>query len=155
MRQTTIPSSLSLCLAAAAVVMLILASPVLAAEYASIAKNDATVRSGPDIKKEALWTLFKGYPVQIVTRKGNWAQIVDFEGDKGWIATSLLSKEKTAIIKVSSANLRTGAGTDYEIVAEAKQGVVFKTVASEKGWVKVKHADGTIGWVLGKLLWPN
>lgn len=126
-----------------------------AAEYASISKNGATVRSGPAAKDEALWTMSKGYPVQVIARKGKFVQIMDFEGDKGWIAAELLGKEKTLIVKAASANLRTGAGKDYEIVAEAKQGVVFRTIGKEGDWLKVKHADGTAGWVLGKLLWPN
>lgn len=133
----------------------LLASTVIAAESASVLKNGANIRSGPDTKKEILWTVFKGFPVQITSRQGNWAQVVDFEGDKGWISTDLLAKEKTVIVKADTANLRVGAGKDYELVAEVKHGVVFKPLATEGDWVKVKHSDGTTGWILGKLLWPN
>ena len=125
------------------------------AEYASVLKNGANIRSGPDAKKEILWTVFKGFPLQVTERKGKWAQVADFEGDKGWITTDLLAKEKTVIVKAATANLRVGAGKDYEIVAEVKHGVVFKLLSTEGDWVKVKHTDGTTGWILSKLLWPN
>jgi SH3-like domain-containing protein len=124
-------------------------------EYASVLKNGANIRSGPDAKKEVLWTVFKGFPLQVKARKDKWAEVVDFEGDKGWISTDLLAKEKTVIVKADSANLRVGAGKDYELVAEVKHGVVFKPLDTEGDWVKVKHADGTTGWILGKLLWPK
>ena len=134
---------------------LLLAANAIAAESASVLKNGANIRSGPDTKKEILWTVFKGFPVQITSRQGKWAQVVDFEGDKGWISTDLLAKEKTVIVKANTANLRVGAGKDYELVAEVKHGVVFKPLDTEGDWVKVKHPDGTTGWILGKLLWPN
>ena len=124
-------------------------------QHLSVLKNGANIRSGPEANKEILWTVFKGYPLQVTERKGKWAHVVDFDGDKGWITTDLLAKEKTVIVKAATANLRVGAGKDYEIAAEVKHGVVFKTMATEGDWVKVKHADGTTGWILGKLLWPN
>jgi len=146
------PSLFSLLVGSA---LLLLASTATAAEYGSVLKNGTNIRSGPDAKKEVLWTVFKDFPLQVTSLKGKWAQVVDFEGDKGWIATDLLAKKKTVIVKADSANLRVGAGKDYELVAEVKRGVVFTPVSTENGWVKVKHADGTTGWILGKLLWPN
>ena len=135
--------------------LFLLASTAFAAEHVSVLKNGVNIRSGPDTKKEVLWILFKGYPLQVNARKGKWAQVVDFDGDKGWISVDLLSKEKTLIVKADTANLRVGAGKDYEIVASVKRGVVFKPLTTHGDWVKVKHADGTTGWILGKLLWPN
>lgn len=135
--------------------LFLLASTATAAEYVSVLKNEVNVRSGPNTKTEVLWTLFKGFPLQVIARKGKWTQVVDFEGDKGWIASSLLAKEKTVIVKVDSANLRGGAGTDHETVADVKHGVVFKLLTTKGDWVKVKHADGTTGWIFSKLLWPN
>lgn len=135
--------------------LFLLASTAFAAEHVSVLKNGANIRSGPDTKKEILWIVFKGFPLQVNARKGKWAQVVDFDGDKGWITTDLLAKEKTLIVKADTANLRVGAGKDYEIVASVKRGVVFKPLTTEGDWVKVKHADGTTGWILSKLLWPN
>ncbi len=121
----------------------------------SVLKDGANIHSGPDAKKEILWKVFKGYPLQVISRQGKWAQVVDFDGDKGWITNDLLAKGKTVIVKATTANLRAGAGKDYETVAEVKHGVVFKPLNTEGDWIKVKHADGTTGWMLNKLLWPN
>jgi SH3-like domain-containing protein len=93
--------------------------------------------------------------LQVTSRKGKWAQVVDYEGDKGWIATSLIGNQKTLIVKVDSANLRAGAGQDHEIIAEVKRGVILTPLTTQGEWVKTKHADGTTGWIFSKLLWPN
>jgi len=153
-RRTSLFPRLSLCgLLCAA--LLFQSLPASAAEYGSVLKDGVNVRSGPDTSKEVLWELFKGYPLQILSRKGEWAQIVDFEGDKGWIHTSLLSKQKTVVVKSDTINMRVGAGQAYEIVATVKYGVVFSPLEKDGEWVRVKHEDGTTGWIHEKLLWPN
>jgi SH3-like domain-containing protein len=134
---------------------LVAAPPAMAAEYASVAKDGVNLRSGPDTNKEILWEVFKGFPLQILSRQGQWAQVVDFEGDKGWIYTPLLAQQKTVIVKVNTANMRTGPGTNYETVATVKYGVVFQPLEQNGEWIKVRHEDGTTGWVFEKLLWPN
>ncbi|MBU2538302.1 MAG: SH3 domain-containing protein, partial [Proteobacteria bacterium] len=128
---TSTRSRLSLFSLLISVALFLFASTAIADEYVSVAKDGVNIRSGPDTTKEILWTVFKGFPLQVTSTQGNWSQIVDFEGDKGWIASSLLSKQKTLIVKVETANLRVGAGTDYEIVASVKQGVVFKPLTTE------------------------
>ncbi len=131
-----------------------MASTVSAAEYVSVAKDGVNIRSGPDTGKEILWEVFKGFPLKVAKRRGKWAQVIDFEGDKGWIYAPLLSKKKTLIVTANISNMRIGPGKDYEVMATVKYGVVFSPVETEGDWVKVKHEDGTSGWIYKKLLWP-
>lgn len=134
---------------------LVAATRTMAAEYGSVAKDGVNLRSGPDTSQEVLWEVFKGFPLQILSRQGQWAQVVDFEGDKGWIYTPLLAKEKTVIVKVNTANVRNGPGANHEMVATVKYGVVFQPLEKNGEWIKVRHEDGTTGWIFEKLLWPN
>lgn len=134
---------------------LVSAGAAVSAEYGSVAKDGVNLRSGPDTNKEILWEVFKGFPLQVLDRQGQWAQVVDFEGDKGWIYAPLLAKQKTVIVKVKTANMRGGPGTNYEMVATVKYGVVFQPLEKDGEWVKVRHEDGTTGWIFEKLLWPN
>lgn len=134
--------------------LLFLATAAQAAEYASIEKDGVNIRSGPGTEKEILWEVFKGFPVEVLQRQDKWAQIADFEGDKGWIYAPLLAKSKTVIVRRDNINLRVGPGTNYEVVATVKYGVVFTPLEREGDWVKVKHADGTTGWLHDSLFWP-
>ncbi len=125
-----------------------------AAEYASVNKDGANIRSGPGTNEEVYWEVFKDFPLKVVQRKDNWAKIEDFEGDTGWIYDSLLSDKKTVIIKVKKANIRVGPGENYEIVASALYGVVFNPGKKEGEWLEISHADGTKGWIHKSLIWP-
>ena len=126
-----------------------------AAEYVVVNKDGVNIRSGPSTKKEILWEVFENFPLKVIKRDGQWVQTQDFEGDKGWVFSPLLTKKKMVIVTVDAANLRIGAGTNYEIIATIKYGVVFKPLAREGEWVKVEHKDGTVGWLHDKLIWPK
>ena len=126
-----------------------------AAEYVSIKKDGVNIRSGPSTKDEILWEVFKDFPLKVIEKKGKWTHTVDFEGDKGWVFSTLLSAKKTVIVKVKTANMRFGPGTNYEILATVKYGVVFRLGKVDGEWIKVGHDDGTNGWIHKDLLWPS
>jgi len=144
---TVVPLLLSL--------LFLFSPPAQAKEWVSVKKDGVNVRSGPNTNKEILWEVFKGFPLEILQHKGEWAEVVDFEGDKGWIYAPLLSNSKMVIVKVDTANLRVGPGTSYEVTATVKYGVVFALIGTDGDWIKVKHDDGTTGWIHKDLLWPS
>jgi SH3-like domain-containing protein len=128
----------------------------LAAEYVSVQKDGVNVRSGPSTSAEVRWEVFKSFPLQVVKRQGDWAQVTDFEGDTGWIYAALLSPEKSVIVRKSKVNLRDQPNTDKDtrIIAIVKYGVVFTPLEKKGDWLKVRHADGTEGWISRDLVWP-
>lgn len=127
-----------------------------AAEYASIKKDGVNVRSGPSTSNEVRWEVFKGFPMEILKRDGEWANCRDYEGDSGWIHKDLLSKNKTVIVKKKKVNLRNvpNTGNNSKIIAIVKYGVVFDVLDKRGDWLRVKHADGTKGWIYNTLIWP-
>jgi SH3-like domain-containing protein len=134
--------------------LLLSSLPSFAAQYVSVKNDGVNVRSGPNTNKEILWEVFKGFPMEVVDKKGDWSEVVDFEGDKGWVYSPLLSNTHTVIVKVNTANMRVGPGKSYEVIATVKYGVVFQPIDSDGEWIKVKHEDGTTGWIHKNLLWP-
>jgi len=139
-----------------ALLLTALAFPSLAAnKYVTVKKDGVNIRSKPNTKSEILWEVFKDFPLQVINHKGDWLQTKDFEGDTGWIFKTLAGKEKRVIVKVNTANMRTGPGKNYELVATVKYGVVFTPLKKESSWIKVKHEDGTTGWIYKDLLWPS
>lgn len=126
-----------------------------AGEYLSVKNDGVNIRSGPSTSEEVLWEVFQGYPLEILKRKDTWAQCQDFEGDRGWIYTNLLSSEKKVIVRKNMVNMRAGAGKNYESIATIKYGVIFTPLEKEGDWLKVKHEDGTEGWIFKSLVWPS
>lgn len=123
------------------------------AKMVSINAPEANMRSGPSTRYKVKWVLGKGFPLQVINSKGKWLKVRDFENDMGWVYAPLTSRKGHMVVKKKIVNIRSGPGEKYRIVSKAKYGVVFQTLRQIKGWAKVKHQDGTIGWIYRKLLW--
>ena len=125
-------------------------------DYVSVKNDSINVRSAPSTKAEIHWEVFSGFPLRILKKEKDWVQTVDFEGDKGWVFGSLLSDRKTVIVKVDTANMRSGPGQGYDIIARAKKQVIFTPIDKEGNWIKVSYKNGMIvGWIYNTLLWPD
>ena len=117
-------------------------------------KNDvANIRAMPDTAADILWKAEKYYPLLIVEKRGAWYRFKDFEGDGGWIYSDLVDDTPTVVVKVHRANLRSGPGTQYDLVFDADKGTPFKVLEKKDSWIKVQHADGDTGWIFSSLVW--
>ena len=124
-----------------------------AAERMAVSAEIANVRSEPSTESETLWQVEKYFPLLIVEKKGAWYHFKDFEGDQGWIHSSLVDKTPSIIIKVRRCNLRVGPGTDYDVAFTVDRGIPFKVLQTKGKWLEVQHADGDKGWVFRPLVW--
>ena len=130
-----------------------LISVAQAREMVSVDRNEANMRSGAGTGHEITWVLARGYPLQVVGRKGKWLKVRDFENDEGWVYRSLTGRTPHMIVKSQVANIRSGPGTRNRIVGKAEYGEVLRTVKHGNGWVKIRTENGLSGWVARSLLW--
>lgn len=119
----------------------------------SVKGSVLNMRDGPGTHTQVLWELKRGYPLQVVERRGRWLKVQDFEKDQGWVAASLTGRQPHHIVKAPVANVRSGPGTRFRVVGKAEYGELLKTQEKRAGWVKVKRETGASGWVARQLLW--
>lgn len=128
-------------------------SSAFAAEYMSVVKDGINLRSGPDTKKEVLYQLPAGYPLEVIERKGQWLKVSDFEGDKGWIQESMVNKTPHVIVKVKECKVRSGPSIKDKVVGTGVKEVIFAKVDQKGDWIKISHPDLS-GWIQKDLVWP-
>ena len=125
-----------------------------AAEFVSVKKDAVNIRSAPSTKSKVIWQVFESFPLQVIKRDGKWVNVVDFEGDKGWIYDTLITSNKSVIVNVETANMRSGPTTGDTVVATVKKGVVFEPLEMKADWMKVRYKNEITGWMHNSLLWP-
>ncbi|HID01877.1 MAG TPA: peptide-binding protein [Desulfobacterales bacterium] len=128
------------------------------AKMRSIRGDKVQLRSGPGTKYASKWEYGDGFPLKVLSQKGSWVKVKDFENDTGWVFKKYLTSKPHMIVKVNKGkkkkiNIRSGPGTKFKIVGRAYYGVVFRTLGQEKGWAKVRHESGLTGWIKRSLLW--
>jgi len=125
----------------------------LAGEYMSVVKDGVNLRSGPDTKSEVLYELPAGYPLEVLGKEGQWLKVSDYEGDKGYVQSSLVNKTPRVIVKVKECKIRSGPSTTDAVVGNGAKDVTFEKVEQKGDWVKISHPELT-GWVHKDLVWP-
>lgn len=133
--------------------LLLLWGSAAEARMVSIDRDTVNIRSGPSTNYSVKWEVGLGFPLKIIASKGSWYKVRDFENDEGWVYAPLTSRKAHLVVKKPVVNIRSGPGTNYRIVTQAKYGVVFRTEKRVKGWVRVRHESGVTGWVARRLLW--
>ena len=125
------------------------------AETATVIKDGVNIRTGPGTKHPIYMEVFKGYPLKVLEKKGDWLHVSDVDKDKGWIYAPLTRKGDTVIVNAKqSGNMRSGPGLNHPIIANVKRGVVLQKLDQKGEWQKLKHSQGTVGWMHQNLLWP-
>ena len=123
------------------------------AERLAVSAPVANIRSGPGTNHNVLWKVEKYFPIRIIEQSGEWYHFEDFEGDKGWVHKSLVSKISAVITKNDACNIRSGPGTDSKIIFTVEKGIPFKVLESKGSWIRIEHADGDTGWIHKSLIW--
>ena len=137
------------------IVFFCVAGPLAAAsaERLAVSSRIANIRNGPGTTFDIFWKAEMYYPILVLERKGKWIRFQDFEGDKGWIHSSLVRDMPTIITTSPICNIRSGPGTKHAVLFTVENGVPFKVLEKKGNWRHVEHADGDRGWIHRSLVW--
>ncbi len=137
----------------AALSVFICAQAASAQSMVSVDRATVNMRASASTNATILFELGKGYPLEVISRKGNWLQVRDFENDKGWIHRPLVGNTAHLVVKVDSANVRSAPNTSSRILGKVEYGELLRTLDRRSQWVRVQQENGARGWVSRALLW--
>lgn len=125
--------------------------------FVSLRSDKVYVRSGPALRYPIKWIYKREHmPVEIVQEFENWRKVRGIEGEEGWIHQSLLSGERTVMIKTGEADqlipMREGFNVGARMIAKAEPMVVADLDKCSGDWCRIE-ADGYRGWVERNFLW--
>lgn len=123
--------------------------------FALIKANKANVRSGPGTNYNIKFTYkAKGIPVKVIGKYDNWNEIEDFEGETGWISSSLISRKRNIIVKSKSnyINLYIAANDRSRILLKLENKVIAKLLGCKEQWCKIEVSNKK-GWVKKTEIW--
>jgi SH3-like domain-containing protein len=108
--------------------------------WASIASGEAMMRTGPGRNYPGIW-LYKrrDLPVRVVKTYPNWRMIEDPDGTRGWMLVTLLSDQRTAIVKPGEPRpIYIEANESSRVRYRAEHGVVGRIEHCQGGWCQIK-----------------
>ena len=108
--------------------------------WASIASGEAMTRTGPGKNYPGVW-LYKrrDLPVRVVKKYEHWRLIEDQDGARGWMLVTLLSDQRTAVVKKGDPRpVRTEANESAHVRYLAQPGVVGRVDKCSNGWCRIE-----------------
>lgn len=122
--------------------MLLLWQSAAWADDGVISGSVVNVRSGPATDYEISGNLLQGTKVSVLESRGGWYR-VSYSGLTGWVSSQYI-EVKNSIVEVSgkAVNLRSGPGTGYQIVGQARQGDELKLLDRGSEWSQVETGTG-------------
>jgi SH3-like domain-containing protein len=128
-----------------AAVLVALTAPAAAQDrqppyWASIASGEAMMRTGPGRNYPGIW-LYKrrDLPVRVVKTYPNWRMIEDPDGTRGWMLVTLLSDQRTAIVKPGEPRaIHLEPNERSRIRYRAEHGVVGRIEQCRAAWCRIK-----------------
>jgi len=138
----------------AACLLLALAWPAAAGEFRSIAENGTLMYDAPSVRAKKLFVASRYYPVEVVINIDAWVKVRDHAGDLTWVEKKALSDKRTIVVTAALAEVRQTPSEDAAMVFQAQRGVALDLAEAQAGgWVKVRHADGQVGYVKLNQVW--
>ena len=138
------------------VLMVLSIATFASAEILSVKNNSVEISdsSNPYIAQVVL-VVPQHYPLKVVQEDGEYYKVSDFMGREGWVDKSAIGAGRTVVVKVGRGNIRTGPGTEHDLMFRANRGVVFKVLERKDDWVKVEHESKRVGWIARSLVWGS
>lgn len=124
------------------------------AEIVSVSIDEANLRSGAGSTHPVQWRVIKGFPLEVITRQGNWMQVRDFEGDVTWVYAESVDNKPYVIVTGDVVNLRSDPSTSSRVLSKVEYGSVLERLETKGEWVKVRSGQ-TTGWIASSYVWGN
>jgi SH3-like domain-containing protein len=122
--------------------------------FVSIKSRSANIRVGPSNTHQVKWIYKKkGYPVQIISEFQHWRQIMDVDGEIGWVHEALLAGKRNILtINKEVILMRRYPNEAGRPVARIEGGVIGSLVECQKAWCYIKVGT-TLGWLEKSNIW--
>lgn len=134
---------------------LLLAAPSLA-EMISITHQPAELRDRAMVAGSTIIRKLPRYtPLEVINTSADYYQVKDATGTTGYIHKSLTGKSKAVVVTANICNVRSGAGTEFDIVFKARNGDRYKVLTQEQEWIQIRNENGQTGWIWQNLVWGN
>ncbi len=138
----------------AALALICAAGTALALDYRSVEVPVAILYDSPSQKGKKLYLMRAQTPVEVVVRVEGWFKVRDAEGTMAWIEARNVGERRTLVVTAPRAEIRQSDKPDAPVVGELDKWVLVDFLEpAAPGWAKVRHRDGTTGYVRSTQVW--
>ncbi len=131
----------------------LLPAAAFALDYRSVSVPRAVMYDAPSAKGKKLFILSQYYPVEVIVDLGEWVKVRDRAGTLAWVESKQLAT-KRSVVALERMDVHEAADNASPVVFRVDKYVALELVEpGDNGWVKVRHRDGSTGYVQSSQVW--
>lgn len=131
-------------------------SSASAFEYRSILNDKTVMYDAPSSRGKKRFLASRYYPVEVIVSLEYFAKVRDVAGDLTWVEKKNLSDKRMVLVTAPLADVRQAADDRATLVFQAEKNVVMEFLEyGSAGWIKVRHPDGSVGFVRVSQVWGS
>ena len=140
---------------AALLLLLVAAQTAQAFDFVSVAEP-AILYDANSLKAKKLFVATRNLPLEVVVELADWVKVRDNTGKLFWIEKRQLSSKRYVMVTVPSTVVRRNPDDNAEVVFKATQQLGLEWLGNTgTGWVKVRHEDGSTGYLKSADVWGD
>lgn len=139
----------------AALLLCVVSQAAVAIEYVSVAEP-AILYDANSLKANKLFVATRYLPLEQIVVLENWVKVRDSGGKIFWIEKRNLSSKRYVVVTTETTTVRTNWDDSAAVAFIAPRQLGLEWLGNTgAGWVKVRHRDGTTGYVKSKDVWGH
>ena len=121
--------------------------------YVSQRPEKAYLREGPSYAHKVLWIYrHRGYPFAVIAEFDVWRRVQTPDGTVGWMASSMLSDQRTVLITGKGRVKLTADADGGKVVALADPGAIAYLRSCMRDTCRI-HGEKVDGWIPKSRVW--
>lgn len=130
------------------------ATQAQAAEFRSVMPAKAIAYDAPSAQSNKLYVMGQGYPVEVIVNLGAWVKVRDQRSGLSWVEGKDLDTKRMVLV-TDNTDIKVAESLESKLLATVEKDVVLELLSPNinKGWVKVKHRDGIMGYIQSSAIW--
>ena len=134
--------------------LLLVATASQALDFKTVGAAPVILYDAPSVKGGKLFVAPRGMPLEVVLSYGEWVKVRDASGDLAWTEAKNLSAKRNVVVRTANLKVRASPDDNASPVFIAEKGVLLEiSEPASSGWVKVRHKDGSTGYVKTSDVW--
>lgn len=141
-------------LATLAAAVLVCAGVAHAADFRTVGESAAVMYDAPSRASTPIYVASRFYPVEVIVNLDAWVKVRDHTGTLSWVERKSLSERRMVLVTAAMVDVKSRADDAAPAAFQVTQNVALELVEiAPGGWVRVRHADGSGGYVKSALVW--
>jgi SH3 domain protein len=129
---------------------------VHAMDFGSVSSTSAILYDAPSPKANKIYVVSRYTPLELVVSLNDWIKVRNQDGSLAWIEKRALSNTRYVVVTAELADVRQMPDVSKPLVFQAHRQVALEYLESTgSGWIKVRHADGAMGYIKAAEVWGD